>query len=144
MTTPTITPSTLTYDSASPAVRADYHAWLALGPGGIPATWASYLFQAEIGRSPAASTDTVTVAVYADPARSAPGWAAATAAQRARAQRSFLAAAEPLPVREGPRARPKEFVFPQRQREADQEMDAEVREVSHLGRSRATGISRFV
>lgn len=69
--------------------------------------------------------DTLTLSLYRDPKKYATGWKQATDTQRAAAQRSFLKV--PLPPRPGPRARAKKFVYPQRERDAAEIQDPEVK-----------------
>lgn len=103
---------------------SDYQAWKAMGQGGIPATYSGYM-TAKSYEKTVAHKDTLSPALYQQPEKYALGWSKATPAQKAAAYRSFLQ--KPLPQREGPRARAKPFVFPQRERNAAEPKEAKVK-----------------
>ncbi|OTB02668.1 hypothetical protein M426DRAFT_24455 [Hypoxylon sp. CI-4A] len=94
-----------------------YKQWKAMGEGGTSHSWAGYMSQLSAEKTMAfPADDTIKPGFYNEPEKLATGWRKATEEQRANARRSFFK--EPLPVRQGPRARAKPFVYPQRERNA--------------------------
>ena len=110
---------------APPALLEEYRQWRALGAGGIAFDWNGFMF-CKNAAATIARNDTTSLALYDSPELYAKGWKEATEAQRKAAQTSFLK--ERLPEREGPRAKAKPFVFPQREKNEGEPMDEEVRQ----------------
>jgi hypothetical protein len=71
--------------------------------------------------------DTLDPGLYRDPQKYATGWSQASLAEQAAAYKSFLI--EPLPLREGPRSKANRYVFPQCERNLEEHLDPEIREV---------------
>jgi hypothetical protein len=110
------------------AIMKGYKAWKAMGIGGTSYTWSGYLSCLSAEKTMAfGADDTIRPGFYENPEKVAKGWSQATEAQRANAQKSFLK--EPVPMRHGPRARAKPFVFPQRKRNAAEPHDPTVKHV---------------
>ena len=117
------------YSKESPRAGTieDYRLWRAMGESGTSPTWAGYL--ASISAEKAmAFQDTLDSGLYRDPAKYATGWSQASCVEQAAAYKSFLI--EPLPLRIGPRSKAKRYVFSQRERNADEHLHPEIREVS--------------
>jgi hypothetical protein len=110
----------------------DYKAWRAMGEGGTSPTWSGYLSCISAEKM-IAFKDTLSPEIYAKPHKYATGWSKASETQKAAANKSFLK--EPLPVREGARSRAKKYVYPQREKNADEHVDPEVKKVSLLNSS---------
>lgn len=110
---------------ASPSMIEDYKKWRAMGEGGTAPNWAGYLSCISAEKT-TAFKDTIRPDVYRRPEKYATGWSKATRAQRAAAEKSFLK--ESLPQREGPRSRAKRYVYPQRERNAAEYLDPEIKE----------------
>ena len=104
----------------------DYKVWRAMGQGGTSPTWSSYL-SCISAEEMIAFKDTLSLDIYAKPQKYASGWSKASETQKAAANKSFLK--EPLPAREGPRSRAKRYVYPQREKNADEYVDPEVKRV---------------
>ncbi|KAI0380267.1 hypothetical protein F5Y04DRAFT_282031 [Hypomontagnella monticulosa] len=110
--------STLSSKQQDPGLREGYRQWKAMGEGGTAHNWAGYLSQLSAEKTMAFDKDsTIEPGFYDKPEKLATGWRKATEEQKANARKSFLK--EPLPVRPGPRARAKPFIYPQRERNAD-------------------------
>lgn len=110
------------------ATMQGFKAWKAMGVGGTSYSWGGYMSAVNAQRTMAyGADDTIKPDFYSDPQNNAVGWSIATEAQRANATKSFLQTA--LPQRQGPHARAKPFVFPQRERNADEPQDPAVKEV---------------
>ncbi|KAI1084688.1 hypothetical protein F5B20DRAFT_576010 [Whalleya microplaca] len=113
--------------SADPKMLEDYRRWKAMGEGGTRHNWMGYLSQYSTGKTMAfGPDDTIKPGFYSNPKKFATGWSKATEAQKANANQSFLK--EPLLERPGPRARAKPFVYPQRERNAADPQDPEVKQ----------------
>lgn len=97
-----------------------------MGKGGIAPTWEGYQTMVKVEKE-MAFVDTLDLAIYGNPERYAPHWSEATSGQREDAHRSFLKSS--LPEREGPRSRAKTYVFPQRERNADDPVDETIKDV---------------
>ncbi|KAI2622403.1 hypothetical protein GGR54DRAFT_629940 [Hypoxylon sp. NC1633] len=114
--------STLSSKHDDASVIEGYKAWKAMGEGGTSHSWAGYMSQVSAEKTMAfPADDTIKPGFYDKPEKLATGWKKATEEQRANARKSFLK--EPLPVRPGPRARAKPFVYPQRERNAADPQD---------------------
>lgn len=113
----------------SPSMLEDYKKWRAMGEGGTAPNWAGYLSCISAEKT-MAFEDTISPDMYKKPEKYATGWSKATPGQKAAAQRSFLT--EPLPQREGPRSRAKRYVYPQREKNATEYQDPEIKKVSHI------------
>lgn len=99
-----------------------YKAWKAMGVGGTSHTWAGYMSAMSAEKTMAyGANETISPGFYEDAQRIAAGWSKATESQKANARNSFIKT--PLPERQGPRARAKPFVFPQRERNSDEPQD---------------------
>ena len=95
-----------------------FKAWKAMGVGGTSYTWEGYMSSVNAGKTLAyGENETISPDFYREPQKIAAGWPKATKQQKANALKSFFKT--PLPERQGPRARAKPFVFPQRERNAD-------------------------
>lgn len=105
----------------------DYHQWKAMGKGGSSHTWAGYLSSLSAEKT-MAHKDTLGSGVYHEPEKHATGWPEASETQRLAVQRSYLSS--PLPSRAGPRSRAKRYVYPQRERNAAEFIDPQIKEVS--------------
>lgn len=114
---------------ASPSMIEDYRQWKAVGEGGTSPTWAGFL-SCLTAEKTMAFDDTLSLHLYQNPKRYATGWSRASSAQSAAAQRSFLK--EPLPERQGQRSRAKRYVYPQREKNAADYQDLEVKQVRHV------------
>jgi hypothetical protein len=117
--------STTARRNASQAMQRDFEAWLALGDGGVSPTWAGFISSINAEKA-IVLPDTLSLGPYERPESYATGWAKATPAQRIQSCAPFFT--EPLPMRDGPRARAKNYVFPQRERNADDPLEQEIRE----------------
>lgn len=116
---------------ASPGMIEDYKNWRAMGEGGTAPNWAGYLSCISAEKS-MAFKDTIGPEMYRRPEKYATGWSKASPSQKAASQRSFLK--DPLPQREGPRSRAKRYVYPQRERNAAEYLDPEIKEVRWITR----------
>lgn len=114
---------------ASSSMIEDYRQWKAMGEGGTSHTWAGFLSCLSAEKT-MAFDDTIDPHLYQNPKRYATGWSRASSAQRAAAQKSFLK--EPLPERQGLRSRAKRYVYPQREKNAADYQDPEVKQVRHV------------
>ncbi|KAI1401745.1 hypothetical protein F4819DRAFT_486297 [Hypoxylon fuscum] len=118
--------STLSSKHEDTGIMEGYKAWKAMGEGGTSHTWAGYMSQLSAEKTMAfPADDTIKPGFYDKPEKRATGWKRATEEQRANARKSFFK--ESLPVRQGPRARAKPFVYPQRERNAADPQDPEVK-----------------
>ncbi|OTA94995.1 hypothetical protein M434DRAFT_394204 [Hypoxylon sp. CO27-5] len=109
--------STLSTKQKDAGLMEGFKQWKAMGEGGTSHTWAGYMSNLSAEKTMAFGVDdTIKPGFYDNPKKRATGWRKATDEQKANAQKSFLK--EPLPVRPGPRARAKRFVYPQRERNA--------------------------
>lgn len=105
-----------------------YKAWKAMGVGGTSHTWAGYVSALNAEKTMAyGANETISPGFYNEPQNIAAGWSKATQTQKANAQKSFMTT--PLPERQGPRARAKPFVFPQRERNSNEPQDPEIMKV---------------
>lgn len=121
--------STLSSKHEDSGLMEGYKAWKAMGEGGTSHSWAGYMSQVSAEKTMAfGADDTIKPGFYDKPEKLATGWRRATEEQRANARKSFFK--EPLPVRPGPRARAKPFVYPQRERNAADPQDPAVKKVS--------------
>lgn len=108
-----------------------YEAWKAMGVGGTSYTWEGYMSAVNAGKTMAYGADeTIIPGFYKEPQKVAAGWSKAKESQKENALKSFFET--PLPERQGPRARAKPFVFPQRERNADEPQDQEMKKVCSL------------
>ncbi|KAI1105754.1 hypothetical protein F4804DRAFT_331005 [Jackrogersella minutella] len=109
--------STLPSKQGKPGLMEGYRLWKAMGEGGTNYSWTGYMGQVSTEKTMAFGADeTIKPGFYDKPEKRATGWRKATDEQKENAKKSFLK--EPLPVRPGPRARAKPFVYPQRERNA--------------------------
>lgn len=97
-----------------------------MGEGGSSPTWSGYLSSISAEKA-MAFKDTLSPDIYSKPEKYATGWKQASAAQKAATTKAFLK--EPLPQRAGERSRAKRYVFPQREKNADEYLDPGVQEV---------------
>ncbi|KAF3057440.1 hypothetical protein GL218_06155 [Daldinia childiae] len=105
----------------------DYRQWKAMGQGGTSRNWTGYMSQVAAGKTKAFGADeTMKPGFYENPEKRATGWKKATEQQKSNARKSFLK--ETLPIRPGPRAKAKPYVFPQRERKADHPQDPTVKQ----------------
>ena len=111
---------------ANRSMADDYHEWRAMGEGGTAPNWAGYLSNLNAEKT-MAFEDTLDPGIYRNPEKYASGWSKASPSQRAAARTSFLK--DPLPQRQGPRARAKRFVFPQREKNALDPKEPRVKQV---------------
>ncbi|KAI5857358.1 hypothetical protein GGS23DRAFT_587733 [Durotheca rogersii] len=110
-----------------PGFMEGFRQWKAMGQGGSPLNMRGYLSSLSAEKAMAFGADeTIKPGFYDNPEKRATGWSRATEEQKANTRKSFLK--EPLPVRPGPRARAKRFVYPQRERNADVPQDPAVKE----------------
>lgn len=116
--------TTATENTASPGLLEEYKQWKAMGQGGTSHSWAGFM-SCKAAEKTMAFEDTLTPRLYRNPKRYARGWKQATDAQKAAAQMSFLKTS--LPLRPEPRARAKKFVYPQRERDAAEPQNPEVK-----------------
>lgn len=101
-----------------------YRKWKAMGPGGLPYSMKGYLLNLYVTLSMAYS-DTKTIAVYERPGDFSSQWLQASEAERSESQKVFLKT--PLQHRVGPPTRALPFAIPQREKNADVDVDAELR-----------------
>ena len=118
--------STKARDAATPAMLKDYQAWRAMGEGGTSPTWEGYLSCLNMEKT-VAYEDTLSPGIYSKPEKYAKGWSRASEAQKTAAHKSFLR--EALPERSGSRSRAKRYVFPQREKNAADLLDPEMKKV---------------
>ncbi|KAL7623598.1 hypothetical protein AAE478_005150 [Parahypoxylon ruwenzoriense] len=114
--------STLSSKHEDPSFMEGFRRWKAMGEGGTSYDMSGYISNLTAEKTLAFGVDeTIKPGFYNKPEKRATGWSRATETQRANARKSFLK--EPLPVRPGPRARAKPFVYPQRERNAADPQD---------------------
>ncbi|KAI1392997.1 uncharacterized protein F4822DRAFT_392797 [Hypoxylon trugodes] len=117
--------STLSSKHEDASMMEGYKEWKAMGEGGTSHSWAGYMSQLSAEKTMAFGADeTIKPNFYDRPEKLAAGWRKATDEQKNNARKSFLGE---LPVRPGPRARAKRFVYPQRERNAADPLDEAVK-----------------
>ncbi|KAB5518020.1 hypothetical protein GE09DRAFT_1195592 [Coniochaeta sp. 2T2.1] len=103
----------------------EYQGWLRMGRGGLPYNFYGYCYNLYLtfrfGRR-----DTMSTYFYDRPDRYSPAWDNATREERLNAQKSWLPA--PLPVRPGPRSRAIHYCAPQREKNAGEYLDPELKQ----------------
>ena len=105
----------------------DFHAWKAMGAGGIPHNLKGFLINTYLAVFHA-NGNTIDMKPYQRPETYAPGYQEASEDERKEAQKSFFS--QPLNKRNGQRTRALKFVVPQRQRSAHYYQNPKVQEVS--------------
>jgi hypothetical protein len=109
-------------------LNMEYHKWMAMGPGGLPANRFGFLVNQLVTLFMAkGSKSTKDLKPYDDPLRSVKGWQNLSEREQANALKSFLS--EPLRERRGQRTRALPFVIPQRERSAREYQVPKVKEV---------------
>jgi hypothetical protein len=108
-------------------IRDEYQGWLNLGPGGLPYSLKGFVTNLFV-TAVFARNDTKSTELYDRPDKHAVGWKEATSDERARAGKSFLQ--RPLPQRLGPPSESIHYCAPQRQRNANEYFDSELKKVS--------------
>lgn len=104
----------------------EYQGWLNMGQGGLPYNFYGYCVNLYLtfrfGRR-----DTMSLSLYDRPDNNSPAWKKASQQEQMNAQKSWLAT--PLPVRAGPRSRAIHYCAPQREKNANEYLDPELKEV---------------
>ncbi|KAJ4226929.1 hypothetical protein NW757_014234, partial [Fusarium falciforme] len=103
----------------------EYEGWLRMGRGGLPYNLYGYCLNLYLtfrfGRS-----DTMSLYFYDRPDKYSPAWKKATQLEQLNAQRSWLDA--PLPVRPAPRSKAIHYCAPQRERNANEYLDPDLKQ----------------
>lgn len=108
----------------------EYQGWLNMGRGGLPYNFYGYCINLYLtfrfGRR-----DTISLGLYERPDIYSPAWKKASQQEQTNAQKSWLPT--PLPVRPGPRSRAIHYCAPQREKNAGEYLDPDLKQVIFTG-----------
>lgn len=105
----------------------EYQGWLRMGRGGLPYNLYGYFLNLYLTFR-FGHRDTMSLARYGRPDRYSPLWSKATKEEKINAQKSWLPTT--LSVRPGPRSRAIHYCAPQRERNAHEYIDPELKQVN--------------